>query len=648
MVKIKYLVLLLVCLAFPGHSQLFNILPVADMDSVQGDSRGVIFTDLNADGLPDLYIVNGPKGGEQNELYINDGNGKFKQEFNGLTNDVSASVGATFADIDNDGDLDAYVANWYNEVNDLIMSEDGKWRRVKNPGLNSSGNSESAAWGDYNGDGIVDLAIANGSLGSGQLNVLTRSTGPMTFEFQQDQFVTDIANTRTLNWTDFDGDGDLDLFTGHENRANEIYLNVGGTLVLDSTSSLLDFNEVTFGSSVADFDNDGDFDIIAMNFGRANFVHLNDGKGNFEIGQALGGNDFTIGSSFGDYDNDGDLDLVTVNGFVAAGQTQQNDLYLNDGTGRFELVASDPISASRSVSYGVANADYDGDGDLDICIANIQGASNTLFQNIGNNNNWVKFKLTGTVSNRSAIGTVLRLKAVSGGVESWQTRLISSQTGYTSQNDLVAHFGLKDASVIELLRIEWPSGNVSEYENLEINKTHDFTEPLNSGQFKVDFKTSLSWDEKYKIEMSNLSVYQENAQPQFEWDLDNDGNVDSNEREPIFEVKDAGEYEIRLKVIIDGVEKEATSVIELNEDLVLGFKSPEQNMLIYPNPVEDFFYVKSSDIPEQIRLFDLSGYELKRWKGSADSYDIFDLDSGLYLVRILKDNKARTFPIVKR
>ncbi|CAE7796720.1 unnamed protein product [Symbiodinium microadriaticum] len=362
------------------------------MDSTKGDSRGVIFTDLNDDGLPDLYIVNGPKGGQENELYMNDGNGSFEKQQNGLTSDTKATVGASFADVDNDGDLDGYLANWYDESNQFYVQEAGEWTSTSRRGINTRGNSESGAWGDYTGDGFVDLAVANGSLGSGQANFMTRYLDPALFEEAENIMTGDRVNSRSLNWVDVDRDNDLDLFIGEENAPNKIYFNIGGDFVLDSLSDFVNASDVTFGSSMDDIDNDGDLDLVVANWGRANFTYANNSQGVFSSLGTAGTSGYSIGSSFGDYDNDGDLDLVIVNGFVPDGiGPETNGLYLNDGNGNFSLSSEDPISKSEGNSYGVANADYDRDGYLDVSIANIKGNIST-YADLGVNQDYFMLK----------------------------------------------------------------------------------------------------------------------------------------------------------------------------------------------------------------------------------------------------------------
>jgi hypothetical protein len=179
-----------------------------------------------------------------------------------------------------------------------------------------------------------------------------------------------------------------------------------------------------------------------------------------------------VGCTWGDYDNDGYLDL-----FVANASGQRNSLYHNRGDGTFDKITIGNIVTDGGDSIGCVWGDYDNDGFLDLFVANRSNQNNFLYHNDGNSNHWLRVKAVGTSSNRSAIGTKIRTKATIGGVERWQLRQISGGDGENNSDSLMPQFGVGDATVIEIVRVEWPSGAVQEFRNAAVNQILIITEP---------------------------------------------------------------------------------------------------------------------------------------------------------------------------
>jgi len=196
--------------------------------------------------------------------------------------------------------------------------------------------------------------------------------------------------------------------------------------------------------------------------GQKNFLYHNNGDGTFtRISNDIVANDAgnAFGCAWGDYDNDGWLDLYVGNeGGPGFAPPVVNFLYHNNGDGTFTKVTTGSPVNEYSDSWGVTWADYDNDGWLDLFASRGDGRGNYLYRNNGNNNSWLTVKLIGTVSNRSAIGAKVRAKATIGGVSRWQLRQITGGSGSNGHNELQANFGLGDATNVELVRIEWPSG----------------------------------------------------------------------------------------------------------------------------------------------------------------------------------------------
>lgn len=450
------------------NAQLFTKVTDSPLSTIKGDSRSVNWVDVNRDGFVDCFISNGPQAGQNNMLYINDTNGNFTAVADDpIVMDVMPSDGATFADIDNDGDLDGFVVNWYNKNNLAYINDgSGKFTQVLDGiWVNHFGYSETAAFGDYDNDGLVDLYVTN-SAGT-KKNFLYKNLGGNNMELVTGiSPVTDLFSSRNVSWSDIDSDGDLDLYVTNENGEKEnLYRNNGGGSFEKMTDLIITtdgFN--TMSSSWGDIDNDGDLDLFLANDGSKNQLFRNDG--NFVFTRMLTTdvskvNAKSFSSAWADIDNDSDLDLFVTNAFQN-GQRLKNNLYLNDGTGHLTEVTNEVVVMDEGWSYGCAFGDYDNDGFQDLAVATTRfgnvDEADYLYHNNGNSNHWLMVSLEGNVSNKSAIGAKVRVKAIVNGTAVWQMREISAQSAYCSQNDMRAHFGLADATIVDSMVIEWPSG----------------------------------------------------------------------------------------------------------------------------------------------------------------------------------------------
>lgn len=467
-----------------SYAQGFTKITTGPVVTTLSDSRSVNWADVNNDGWEDLFISNGNEKGDNNMLFMNNGDGSFRAVTQSpITQDNLPSDGATFADFDNDGDIDAFVVNWYGK-NNMLYLNDGKGNFTQQTTgnlVNDGGYSETAAWGDYDHDGWLDLYVCNS--GGDFRNFLYHNNKDGSFErITEGDMVTDVFRSRCVNWVDYDNDGDDDLFVCNEALQNEnLYRNDGKegfTKVLDA--AVVFASGRTMSSSWGDYDNDGDLDVILVNDRGRDMLFRNDGGGGFtEVSSVVSsdnGNGF--GSNWADIDNDGDLDLFITNSF--GGSMWKNFLYRNNliggkagETDAFTRDSSGAVGEDMGWSYGNAFGDYDNDGDLDLAVANCynEAQNAALYRNEaqGNGNHWLKMQLIGSLSNRSAIGTKLRLKASIGGKAFWQMREISAQSGYCGQNSLIAHFGLGDATRIDSLRIEWTNGGQSTLTNLPMD-----------------------------------------------------------------------------------------------------------------------------------------------------------------------------------
>jgi hypothetical protein len=281
-------------------------------------------------------------------------------------------------------------------------------------------------------------------------------------------------------WIDIDEDGDLDLYitnTFFEN--NFLYINHGGGFFTRNDTTAI-ARDGQHGSSPnwGDFDNDGDLDLFISNTnnpGDKDYLYRNEGNLIFtRLTNVPMANDAgpAAGSTWGDIDNDGDLDLI-----VAQGESfgaRNNHIYLNHGQGEFERITDDPAVTDAGQSDGLSLIDWDGDGALELLVAN-RDRNSAAYEN-STTGNWINIKLTGTTSNRSAIGTRIRVKAQINGQDIWQLRMISGNAGRRTGNGLHQHFGLSTASLIDTLLVEWPSGLVETYSSVALNQLLVLTE----------------------------------------------------------------------------------------------------------------------------------------------------------------------------
>jgi len=467
-------------------AQSFHKITSGEVVSNGGISGGVSWIDYNGDGNLDLFLTNAQ--GEANFLYRNEGGGDFARIATGdIVTALNRSAGNTWGDFDNDGDPDLFISN--QQENDILYRNEGDgsfYRITSGIIVNQPGDSHHSTWGDYDNDGFLDLFVANSGFGSPERNYLYRGNGDGMFEeITEGNHVTLSRQTFGGNWADYDDDGDIDLYVSrYDNRNNFLYRNEGdGSFQRITGEEIVLNNGYSIGSSWADYDNDGDVDLFVANWGNTvNFLYRNEGGGQFArivSGPVVTDIATSWVGAWGDYDNDGDLDLFVTN------YDQDNTLYSNNGDGTFTAETGSILSTDGGLSSGTCWGDYDGDGDLDLIVANWDDQNNYLYRNDGVVNNWINIECAGTLSNRSGIGAKVKVKAALGGTDVWQMREISGNFGLRSQSGLGAWFGLANAGVVDSLLIEWPSGAIDIHTNIGANQTITFTEGITSTGVEV-------------------------------------------------------------------------------------------------------------------------------------------------------------------
>ncbi len=449
--------------------------------------------DYDGDGYVDLYVANTASDGHSaytNFLYHNNGDGtftrKFAPEVGPIASDKDPSAGCAWADINNDGALDLLSESFVPTVSSpsvtnrvYLYQADGTFISADAGDLTKPVRSGYGTLGDYDNDGWLDFfAVAAVPSWTGQsTNLLFHGNPGGTFTMVTEGVIVadEVTNAHSneAEWGDYDNDGDLDLFVANWHDKPFFYRNDGNgnfTRILAQSQSALAKTDLA-NQAWGDYDNDGFLDLAIGSGGVVILVH-NNRSGDFELVTtwSIGGASIPIWT---DYDNDGYLDMIVFHGQSG---DQTNVLYRNNGDGTFS-VAADVITKTASTWIKGAWGDYDNDGFPDLFVIHTTG-QNALYHNVGsangNTNHWIKFKLNGTASNRSAIGAKVRVRATIGGKTFWQLREISG--GQWCQNDLHPNFGLGDATKVEVARIEWPSGIVQELYDVAANQILTITE----------------------------------------------------------------------------------------------------------------------------------------------------------------------------
>ena len=496
---------------------------------VESMSGGVLLLDYDRDGWVDIYFTNAPTvdmaiRGETapGALYHNNHDGTFTDVTDKAGLRTSCfGMGGAIGDYDNDGWPDIYLTclggnvlyhnngdGTFTDVTAKAGVRDGRW-------------STGAAFGDYEGDGFVDLMVANyvdldlhhlpvfgsgvtckymgidvqcgprGLKGAG--DSLFRNNGDGTFtEVSKKAGVDDAkgAYGLTVIWADFNNTGRPDIFVANDSTASYLYRNDGNgkftEIGMESGTALGEdgHEQAAMGVAVGDYLHTGRPSLFVTNFALDNTaLYLNDGKWNFQNVSYPSGVGLPSvpwvkwGDAFVDLDNDGWLDVITVNGHVypqvdtlssGARYRQPKLVQFNQGDGTFCDASNQagPALLEPRVSRGLAVGDLFNDGNVDVVVEDLEGTPMILKNHGVEGRHWVSFELSGTKSNRLAIGA--RLKIAAGGIT--QTDEIHSGGSYLSQSDFRVHFGLGSATKVESLEIHWPSGATDFIKDLAADK----------------------------------------------------------------------------------------------------------------------------------------------------------------------------------
>jgi hypothetical protein len=445
-----------------------DVTRVAGLD-VELYGMGVAVSDYNNDGFPDILIT----CVGQNRLFRNTGKGTFQDvtKQSGLGGRQAFSTSALWFDYDRDGHLDLFVCNYVNwsPEHDVFCSLDGKNKSYCTPEAYRG----ETCWLFHNrGNGTFEDVTA----ASGIFDTSSKSLG--------------------VAMLDFDQDGWPDLFVANDTQPNKLYRNLRNGKFKDAAVEAgLAFSadgkaRAGMGVDVGDFENSGRPGIAITNFDNEMVgLYRSPAAGQFDdvsISAGVGGPSKTtlgFGCAFADLDLDGRLDLIVANGHIDdtvrnirgnVGYAQPPHLFLNLGNGKFQDVAGTHGGdfATARVGRGLAFADFDRDGDVDLLLTTNNGPAYLFRNDIRSGNRALRLHLTGMKSNRDAIGAVVRI--YHGGEN--QMRIVRGGSSYLSQSELAATFGVGRADRIDRVTVEWPSGSTQEFKNIPSGKAYEANE----------------------------------------------------------------------------------------------------------------------------------------------------------------------------
>jgi enediyne biosynthesis protein E4 len=438
-----------------------------------GYSVGVAVADFDNDGFPDIYVT----GVNRNTLYHNNGDGTFTDVTEragvagiGPNGKKLWSVSAAWIDYDNDGRLDLFVSNYLD------------WTFETSKVCGPPGRRLSCSPTMYKGE--QNFLYHNN--GDGTFTDVSAATG----------IAEHIGKGMGVAIADYNGDGWMDIFVANDKERNFLFKNREGKSFEEvGVESFVAFTEdgipvSSMGVDFRDWNNDGKPSLFVTALGRETFpLFRNEGTGSFSVDTYKAGIGFASlkmsgwGNGIYDFDNDGFKDLFTANSHVSDNADddpqqhyrQANAVFQNlqDGTFRDVSTQAGPDMQVRAAHRGCAFGDLNNDGKIDVVVSAIGDHAELLYNTTTNNNHWILLQTIGVKSNRDGIGTRIKVTGESGLV---QYNHVTTAGSFASSSDKRVHFGLGRDTRIKEIELRWPSGRIQVLQNVKADQILKITE----------------------------------------------------------------------------------------------------------------------------------------------------------------------------
>ena len=612
-------------LLMPATALFPQSLLVMQNTSFFGNYEGIscAWVDYNNDGYMDIFFTD---YNDKNRLLKNNGDGSFNFINAGMLTEANEFYcNNSWADYDNDGDMDVYVnKSSYSGNTDNKFYENkgnGVFELIDGLAITNEQKMEDVTWFDYNKDGYLDVYLSDKFNLNSKIFV---SDSNKNFLHELDIYYTTypaiVADYNNDNWPDI-------LTTIHYGGFNYVVLIYQPDSAYPYYPSLFDFIIEPWDFCINDYNNDGFFDVFMITENlmpddlytniQGDTFYLTNPGGQFTypsfVEQSMGRT-----AAWMDYDNDGDEDMFIVCFWDP--EFSRNIFYRNNGDGTF----TDITYGQFVHTYGeaMAWADYDKNGFLDLFVTGIW-TGNKLFKNIGNGNHWINIHLLGSLSNYNAIGAKVKAKSTLG----WQYRQVLSRTSIDSQSSLNVHFGFGQNTTIDTLSITWPSDLISEYYNVNVDQFLTIVEPRIKLK-EYDDSLFLVLPQKYDTNTT------------YQWFLND--QVIGGVTDHCLLVAENGEY----KAVIDqGIAFDTTNTILIYNLHVKEKKYVRcDDVLLYPLPAHSNLMIackKNTFLIESIILFDLNGNEIFKQNLPGNNQvrlDVSNCAPGMYFIQIRIDN----------